>query len=92
MTNNSGGITGGISDGGDICLRAYFKPTPSIAKKQKTVDKNINNVDISIDGRHDPTIVTRGFIVVEAMTAITVLDYILMSLLSRVDSIKSIIL
>lgn len=78
-TNHSGGILGGISDGSDIIFRAAFKPTPSIAAPQNTVDPDGNPVEISIHGRHDPIIVPRAVVVVEAMAALTVLDLYLMN-------------
>lgn len=83
-TNHSGGILGGISDGSDIVLRAAFKPTPSIAQQQQTVNRSNENVEIAIRGRHDPVIVPRAVVVVEAMTALTVLDLLLLSRSSRV--------
>lgn len=87
-TNNAGGILGGISDGSDIVLHAAFKPTPSIFQTQKTINKNHENVEINIKGRHDPIIVPRAVVVVEAMTAITVLDLLLASMTSTVSGIK----
>lgn len=83
-TNHSGGILGGISDGSDIVLRAAFKPTPSIARQQQTVNRGNENVDIEIRGRHDPVVVPRAVVVVEAMAALTVLDLLLMSRCARV--------
>ena len=53
-TNHSGGILGGISDGGEILLRAHIKPTPSIAQPQQTVTTTGENISIEIKGRHDP--------------------------------------
>jgi chorismate synthase len=88
LTNHAGGITGGISEGFPIVFRAAFKPTSSIHAKQKTVDKEGNNVEIQIEGRHDPIIVPRAVIVVEAMTAITLVDYLFQRILSRMDLIK----
>ena len=88
LTNHAGGILGGISDGSDIILRATIKPTPSIYSEQQTVNKNGENISINIKGRHDPIIVPRAVVVVEAMTAITVLDMLLVSMTSRLDSIK----
>lgn len=88
FSNNSGGILGGISDGSEIIMRVAFKPTPSIHKLQKTVTKDNQNIDIQITGRHDPIIVPRAVIVVEAMTAITIVDYILQSVLSKISTIK----
>lgn len=76
-TNHAGGILGGISDGSEIVLRAAFKPTPSISRQQSTVNRNGENVEISIQGRHDPVVVPRAVVVVEAMTALTVADLLL---------------
>ena len=87
-TNNAGGILGGISDGSDIVLRAAFKPTPSIYRMQETVNKNHENINIEIKGRHDPIIVPRAVVVVEAMTAITILDMLMISMTSTVDGMK----
>ncbi|MCR5702088.1 MAG: chorismate synthase [Lachnospiraceae bacterium] len=86
-TNHAGGILGGISDGDTIILRAGFKPTPSITKEQQTVNKDNEEINISVKGRHDPIIVPRAVVVVEAMTAITVLDSLLMNMTSRLDNI-----
>jgi len=76
-SNHSGGTLGGMSDGSDIIFRAAIKPTPSIAKTQETVNKNGENVSINIKGRHDPMIVPRAVVVVEAMAALTVLDLLM---------------
>lgn len=89
-TNHAGGILGGISDGSDILLRATFKPTPSIAKLQNTVNKSLEEIEISIKGRHDPIVVPRAVVVVEAMTAVTILDMILVGLSSNIENIKKI--
>jgi chorismate synthase len=92
LSNNAGGITGGISDGFPIVFRAAFKPTPSIYSKQRTVNKEGKNVEVQIEGRHDPIIVPRAVIVVEAMTAITLVDYLFQRILSRMDLIKKALL
>lgn len=89
-TNHAGGILGGLSDGSDIILRAHFKPTPSIFQEQQTINRNGENISIQIKGRHDPIVVTRAVVVVEAMTAITILDLLLQNMTSRVDNIKKI--
>lgn len=83
-TNHSGGILGGMSDGSEIVLRAAFKPTPSIARTQQTVNRNGENVDINIKGRHDPIVVPRAVVVVEAMAALTVADLLLRNRSSRI--------
>ena len=87
-TNHAGGILGGISDGSDIILRAYFKPTPSIYQKQQTVNQAGEEIEIQIKGRHDPIVVSRAVVVVEAMTAVTILDELLRNMTSRLDGIK----
>ncbi|MCI9559681.1 chorismate synthase [Clostridiaceae bacterium] len=84
-TNHSGGILGGISDGSDIVFRAAFKPTPSIAQNQETVNRAGENVEIVVKGRHDPIVVPRAVVVVEAMAALTVADLLLMGKSSKLE-------
>lgn len=86
-TNNAGGILGGMSDGSRITLRAAIKPTPSIARKQQTVNRSGEDIEIAIKGRHDPMIVPRAVVVVEAMTALTILDALLLNMSARMDRI-----
>ena len=75
VTNNHGGILGGIASGMPIIFRCAIKPTPSISKEQKTVNlKTMEEVTISVKGRHDPCIVPRAVPVVEAVAAIALLD------------------
>jgi chorismate synthase len=73
-TNNSGGIQGGISNGEDIYFKVAFKPVASVSKEQETIDKNGQNIHVSIKGRHDPCVLPRAVPVVSAMTAIVLLD------------------
>lgn len=75
VTNNAGGILGGISTGEPIVFRIAVKPTSSISKTQRTVDKAGNEVDIQTIGRHDPCICPRIVPVVEAMAAIVLEDH-----------------
>ena len=77
-TNNCGGILGGISNGCDIVFRVAFKPTPSIAKTQKTVDLRTNEpAEINVPGRHDPCVVLRAVPCVEAACAVALYDMLL---------------
>jgi chorismate synthase len=89
-TNHAGGILGGISDGSDIVLRAAIKPTPSISRQQRTVNRQGQEIEISVKGRHDPIIVPRAVVVVEAMTGLCVLDMMLAGMSSRMDYVKKI--
>jgi chorismate synthase len=77
LSNNAGGILGGISSGQDIVVRIAVKPTPSIAKPQRTVDINGNDAGITVKGRHDPCIVPRIVPVAEAMLALVLADAML---------------
>lgn len=90
MTNHSGGILGGMSDGSDIVLRAYIKPTPSIFKEQNTVNKSGEDISVQIKGRHDPVIVPRAVVVVEAMTALTILDLMMENATAKLSNLKKI--
>ena len=75
VTNNCGGILGGISDGMPIIFRVAVKPTPSISMEQDSVSlSKLENVKLSIKGRHDSCIVPRAVPVVEAVTALSILD------------------
>ncbi|MDO4311984.1 MAG: chorismate synthase [Eubacteriales bacterium] len=86
-TNHSGGILGGMSDGSPIILRAAIKPTPSISQPQDTINKDGENISMTIHGRHDPVIVPRAVVVVESMTALTLIDMLMINMSSRLDRI-----
>ncbi len=77
LSNNSGGILGGISTGQTITARVAFKPTSSIQVPGKTVNLDNQPVDISTTGRHDPCVGIRGVPIVEAMLALTLMDHAL---------------
>ncbi|MDR1562435.1 MAG: chorismate synthase [Dysgonamonadaceae bacterium] len=78
-TNHSGGIQGGISNGEDIYLRVAFKPVATILMEQQTVDIKGNETLLTAQGRHDPCVLPRAVPVVEAMAAMTILDYRLLA-------------
>ncbi|MGB4659332.1 MAG: chorismate synthase [Mobilitalea sp.] len=87
-SNHAGGILGGMSDGCEIVLRAAIKPTPSIARPQNTINKDNENIQIEIKGRHDPVIVPRAVVVVESMVAVTLVDYLFVGMTSQMNKIK----
>ena len=78
-TNNSGGIQGGISNGQDIYFRVAFKPVATILKEQHSVTKDGDDTTLLAHGRHDPCVLPRAVPIVEAMAALTVLDYYLLN-------------
>ncbi len=86
-TNHAGGILGGISNGSPIIFRAAVKPTPSVASTQKTVTASGEPIEISIHGRHDPIIVPRAVVVVEAMAALTLLDLMIENMGAKMEGI-----
>ena len=88
LTNHAGGTLGGMSDGSRILFRAAVKPTPSISREQQSVNKDGENVSLSITGRHDPVIVPRAVVVVEAMAAITIVDLLFTNMCARMDKIS----
>ena len=78
-TNHSGGIQGGLSNGNTITFRTAFKPTPTIAINQQTVNHNGEEITLKARGRHDPCVVPRAVPVVEAMAAMVLLDFHLLN-------------
>ena len=79
-TENAGGVLGGLSNGMPIVIRVAIKPTPSIAKEQKTVDLvSMENTCISVKGRHDPCVVPKAVPAIEAVVAITLVDHLIRS-------------
>ena len=90
LTNHAGGILGGISDGSPVLLRAHIKPTPSIFQPQQTIGRDHIERTLQIKGRHDPVIVPRAVVVVESMTALTILDLMLSNMGARMDHLEKI--
>lgn len=78
-SNYSGGIQGGISNGENIYFRVAFKPVASIKKQQDTMSKSGESVQVNIEGRHDPCVVPRAVPIVEAMTALVLVDHLLIN-------------
>ena len=78
-SNNSGGILGGISNGDDISLSFIIKPTSSIKSKGKTVNKDGEEVDIEVTGRHDPCVGIRAVPIAEAMVSLVLVDNLLIN-------------
>ena len=78
LTNHSGGIQGGITNGNDIVFRLAFKPIPSIAQPQQTVNRLGEPCEIAIEGRHDVCALPRALVLVEAMAALVTVDMMLL--------------
>lgn len=90
LSNNAGGILGGISSGEDIILKSHFKPTPSIFKEQKTLNLAGEVVDFELRGRHDPCIGIRGSVVVTAMIRLVIADMLLLNATTKLENLKKI--
>ena len=74
LTNHSGGIQGGISNGEDIVMRMAFKPVPTLMREVPTIDREGNPVILQPRGRHDAWVLPRALPIVEAMAALVLLD------------------
>lgn len=83
LTNHSGGIQGGISNGEDIYLKVAFKPIATLLQEQKTVDIHNNETTINPKGRHDPCVLPRAVPIVESMAALVLADHFLISKTSK---------
>ncbi|MBW6499268.1 MAG: chorismate synthase [Bacteroidales bacterium] len=83
LTNRSGGIQGGISNGQPIYFRVAFKPVATIGSAQQTVNRDKENVTLEAKGRHDPCVVPRAVPIVEAMAALTLADHLLRNKTAR---------
>lgn len=87
LTNNSGGIQGGLTNGQDITFNVAFKPVATISKEQDSVNQDLETVKLSAKGRHDPCVVPRAVPIVESMAAIVTLDFLLRSKTNRLDQL-----
>ena len=90
LSNNAGGILGGISNSEDVEMEIYFKPTPSIFKSQESIDIYGNEVEVNLKGRHDPIVAIRGSVVVEAMACAVIVDMLLLNMTRKLDYLKKI--
>ncbi|GAA0880429.1 chorismate synthase [Algoriphagus jejuensis] len=87
LTNHSGGIQGGISNGEDIYFRVAFKPVATIMQDQESLNEAGETVTVSGKGRHDPCVVPRAVPIVEAMAALVIADYFLLSKSNKLNQI-----
>ena len=84
MTNNAGGILGGITNGEDMVVKIAIKPTSSIPKTQNTVDRFGNQKDLVVKGRHDPCLCPRAVPIAEAMVNLVLVDHLMMAKVARI--------
>ena len=89
LSNNAGGILGGISTGADIKLKTYFKPTPSIFLPQQTMDKFGANAICELKGRHDACVGVRGSVVCTAMARLVIADALLLNASANLQRLKN---
>ncbi|EPF2010241.1 chorismate synthase [Campylobacter coli] len=89
LSNHSGGILGGISNGENLILKTYFKPTPSIFSKQESIDKFGNDLEFELKGRHDPCVGVRGSVVVSAMVRLVLADCLLLHASANLNNLKN---
>ncbi len=89
LSNHGGGILGGISNGQDLILKTYFKPTPSIFLKQSSMDKFGNDLEFELKGRHDPCVGVRGSVVVSAMVRLVLADCLLLHASANLNNLKN---
>ncbi|MBL31305.1 MAG: chorismate synthase [Flavobacteriales bacterium] len=86
-TNHSGGIVGGISNGQDICFRSAFKPVSSLFMEQRSINNKLKDVTIKPSGRHDACVLPRAVPIVDAMTAMIILDYYLLNKTTKISDL-----
>ncbi|MBR8466156.1 chorismate synthase [Campylobacter sp. faydin G-140] len=90
LSNHAGGILGGMSNGNEIVLKSYFKPTPSIFKEQRTINLKGEAVSFELRGRHDPCIGVRGSVVATAMIRLVIADMLVLNASAKLENLKKI--
>ena len=90
LSNNSGGISGGISTGQEIKISIALKPTSSISKEGQTIDADGESKQIQVQGRHDPCVGVRATPIAEAMTALVIMDHYLRNRAQNADVVTEI--
>lgn len=90
LTNKSGGILGGISNGDTITCKVYFKPTPSIFVEQHTINTHHEETTCALKGRHDPCIAVRGSVVAESMAALVIADLLLLNMNAKMENLQKV--
>jgi len=88
LSNHSGGVLGGISNGDTLSVKVWFKPTPSIFKEQSSLNTKGEEITYKLEGRHDPCVAIRGVVVCEAMMALTLADMALLNMNSKMEYLK----
>lgn len=87
-TNHDGGVQGGISNGKDLWFRVAFKPVSTIAKEQATMDMEGRPTTLTVKGRHDPCVLPRAVVIVEAMAALVLVDFLMLSRSDRINAMN----
>jgi len=90
VSNHSGGILGGISNGDIVSAKVWFKPTPSIFKEQQSLNIKGEEITYKLQGRHDPCVAIRAVVVCEAMMALTIADMALLNMSSKIEYLKKV--